>query len=59
MSSIHNLSSLIAKKSRELADAKAREDWDEADRLEDELENLQEELEEEEELSRDGRHGWN
>ena len=58
MSNIHNLTALIAKKSRELAEARTMGEEDEVERLEDELFDLEEDLEAAEEAVRDGPHGW-
>lgn len=58
MHNIRNLSSQIERLSRELAQARADNDVDEIERLEDELYELQEELDEASEAEGEGRHGW-
>jgi hypothetical protein len=59
--SLIKLHQQLAKLSQDLVEAKHNEDWEEAERLEDELENLREEIdaiEMDEYDSKHGGHGW-
>lgn len=58
MSNIANLSNQIAKLSTELTAARARGDIELSEEIEDELNDLEDQLAEEEEITREGGHGW-